>query len=257
MPSPAPGVPELSIDRLSPSRRPARRALMHQSWRSLLFLHWTLPPEQLRPLLPTGLELDLFKGRAYLGVVLFTMKGVRAAGLPAIPGLRAFHETNLRTYVHVAGRDPGVWFFSLEAAHSLAVLTARALFGLPYHRARMRLDTAPDGMLSYASERLWPGPTPAVTAVRATPVGTPAPAVLGTLDHFLIERYWLYTTRHGRLYRGQVHHDPYPVQGAELHAISESLITTLGFSRPSEPPLAHASGGVDVEIFSLEKVHQS
>ena len=149
---------------------------MYQSWRSLLFLHWPIPPGQLRPFLPPGLELDLFEGTAYVGVVLFTMEGVRAAGLPAIPGLRAFHETNLRTYVHAGGRDPGVWFFSLEAANSAAVVTARAVFGLPYHRARMRLDKEPNGTLSYASERLWPGPLPATTAVRGTPVGTPAAA---------------------------------------------------------------------------------
>src|SRR5437870_3076049 len=113
-----------SIDRLSPTVRPVGRAVMRQSWRHLLFLHWEVAPEELRPHLPPGLELDLYEGKAYLGLILFTMTGVRAEGAPAIPLLSRFHETNLRTYVHAAGRDPGVWFFSLDAANAAAVVAA-------------------------------------------------------------------------------------------------------------------------------------
>jgi uncharacterized protein YqjF (DUF2071 family) len=136
------------IDRLAPSRRPERPVVMYQSWRSLLFLHWEFPPEQVRPLVPAGLDLDLFEGRAYVGLVPFTMKGVRPVVLPPVPGTGAFHETNVRTYVHRDGRDPAVYFFSLDAASALAVIGARALFSLPYHHARMRLDRDPDGTLT-------------------------------------------------------------------------------------------------------------
>ena len=48
------------------------------------------------------------------------MTGVRPVVLPAVPGLSNFHEVNVRTYVH-RGQDPGVWFFSLDAANALAV----------------------------------------------------------------------------------------------------------------------------------------
>ena len=81
---------------------------MRQRWADLLFLHWSVPPESLRPLLPSGLVLDTFEGRAYVGLVPFTMTGVRPVWFPAVPGLSNFHETNVRTYVLGPDGEPGV-----------------------------------------------------------------------------------------------------------------------------------------------------
>lgn len=248
-PEPPAGDP---IDRLAPARRPDRRPVMYQKWRDLLFLHWEVDPAALRPLVPPALQLDLYRGKAYVGLVPFTMRGVRPAGLPALPWLSNFHETNVRTYVHVEGRDPGVWFFSLEAANPVAVLLARALFHLPYHHARMSLARAADGTNRYVSRRRWPGPTPAGSDLAGRPTGIPAPASPGSLDHFLLERYLLYCTRRGRLYRGQVHHHPYPAQNALATVYREDLIAAAGIDRPATAPLAHFAAGVDVEIFPLE-----
>jgi uncharacterized protein YqjF (DUF2071 family) len=113
-----------------------RPVVMWQSWLDLLFLHWPIRSDELRVLIPPQLELDLFEGTAYVGLVAFTMTGVRPRGLPAVPGLSRFHETNLRTYVRVADRDAGVWFFSLDAGSAVAVRLARSLFHLPYHDAQ-------------------------------------------------------------------------------------------------------------------------
>jgi uncharacterized protein YqjF (DUF2071 family) len=253
-------VPFAPIDRLAPTLRPDRPVVMYQRWRDLLFLHWSVPPEALRPLVPSGLELDRFEGRAYVGLVPFTMKGVRPAGLPAFRPLSDFHETNVRTYVHHGGRNPGVWFFSLDAANPLAVLLARAWFHLPYHHARMRLvHPEHPGIVSYTGERLWPGPRPASYAIEAGPTNLdpPAPSAPGRLEHFLIERYLLYASRRGRLYRGQVHHPPYPVQAAEVRALDETLLNAAGITRPQGPPLAHFASGVDVEVFGLQRLDGS
>jgi uncharacterized protein YqjF (DUF2071 family) len=227
---------------------------MYQKWRSLLFLHWEVPAEAIQRLLPPGLTVDTFEGRAFVGLVPFTMRAVRPVGLPALPWLSYFHETNVRTYVHVNGRAPGVWFFSLEAANPVAVVLARAWFSLPYHRARMSLQRDPAGHVRYASTRRWPGPTPAQTEIQALPFGPLTPAAAGTLDHFLLERYLLYAVRRGRLHRGQVHHAPYPAQSAEVLGVDESLLAATGLKRPSTPPLGHFSEGVDVEIFPIEPV---
>ena len=242
------------IDRLAPTVRPAQRAVMRQDWHLLLFLHWAVRPEQLRPLIPAGLDLDLFEGRAYVGLVPFTMTGVRPVGLPAVPWLSNFHETNVRTYVHRAGQDPGVWFFSLDAANPVAVALARALFHLPYYHARMRLTLEPAGAISYASERSRPGPAPATCSVRCLPRGPAAPAVPGTLEHFLAERYYLYAAHRDRLSIGQVHHTPYPLQSAEISALAETLVAAAGIERPDEAPLAHFARGVRVEVFPLRRV---
>jgi uncharacterized protein YqjF (DUF2071 family) len=227
---------------------------MRQRWASLLFLHWEVPADDLRRVVPPGLEVDTFEGRAFVGLVPFTMTGIRPPGLPAIPWLSQSHEVNARTYVHRDGRDPGVWFFSLDANHSLAVRTARAFFYLPYYRARIRLDRDASGAIDYASERLWPPPTPATCAVRYRPTGRPAAAQVGALEHFLVERYILYAYRDGRLYFGRVHHAPYPVQGAEVHAWDETLTAAAGVRRPETPPLAHYAEEVRVRIYPLRRV---
>jgi uncharacterized protein len=231
--------------------------VMRQNWRDLLFIHWPIDPDILRPLIPAPLEVDLFEGTAYIGLIPFTMTGVRPIGIPAVPGLSSFHETNVRTYVHVDGRDPGVWFFNLEAANSIAVRLARRLFHLPYHYARMFLeheasdhDDEPQSIL-YAGTRRWPGPLPASYFVRAAPVGRVQPAIPGTLEHFLAERYILFTLRKGRLHEGRVHHTPYPLQPAKILSLDESLLCAAGIRRPDIAPLGHFAAGVNVEIFPL------
>ena len=228
---------------------------MHQRWSELLFLHWPVPVEVLRPLVPDELEIDTFDGAAYVGLVPFTMSGVRYAWAPPIPGTSRFHETNVRTYVHRHGRDPGVWFFSLDAANALAVKAARWFWSLPYHYASIRLTQAPDGSTAYRSERLWPAPTPAGCDLSYTPEGAPRHAAPGTRDHFLVERYVLYTRHQGRLVSGRVHHAPYPLQQARVHRLEESLLAAAGLPRPEgEAPLVHFAREVRVRIFPLRTV---
>jgi uncharacterized protein len=245
------------IDRLAPAQRPLERAVMRQKWRDLLFIHWPITPEALQPLIPAPLELDLFDGTAYVGLIPFTMTGVRPVGLPAVAGLSSFHETNVRTYVRLADRDPGVWFFNLEAANRIAVFLARRLFHLPYHYARMFLEHESPGSagdqttILYAGTRRWPGPLPASYSVRATPVGRVQPAAGDTLEHFLVERYILFTRRKGRLHQGRVHHLPYPIQPADILSLDETLLAAARIERPKITPLAHFAAGVDVEVFPL------
>ncbi|MGZ4809473.1 MAG: YqjF family protein, partial [Thermoanaerobaculia bacterium] len=119
--------------------KPDQQAVMRQDWHHLLFLHWEIPPSELQKMLPPGLTLDTFDGKAYVGLIPFTMTGVRPILTPPLPGISSFHEVNVRTYVHHEGRDPGVWFFSLDAANRIAVAVARRAFHLPYFRAWIRL----------------------------------------------------------------------------------------------------------------------
>jgi len=236
------------IDRITPTRRPARPVVGYQRWRDLLFLHWPLPVEALRPLIPSELTVDTFEGAAYVGLVPFWMVGVRPSWAPERSAFR-FLETNVRTYVHRDGRDPGVHFFSLEAASRGAVMVARAQFGLPYFWASMRM-WQDSRRIAYRSRRVLGGhPRTYALFEPGEALGASRP---GTLEHFLIERYLLYVRRRGRLWRGQVYHTPYPVQRANLLAWRDELIAAAGLPQPtSPPPLAHYSPGVDVEIFGL------
>jgi uncharacterized protein len=126
------------IDRLSIRTCPPGWPVMYQTWDQLLFLHWPVAAERLRPLIAPQLSLDTFEGRAWVSMTPFTMRGIRPICLPSLPLVSRSHELNVRTYVLLDG-VPGVWFFSLDASNTLVVFGARVALGLPYFRAHMRL----------------------------------------------------------------------------------------------------------------------
>ena len=131
-------------ERMRARERPAGRRVMRQIWRHLGFLHWPVARDAIARLLPPGLDVDAFDGAAYVGIVPFTIPLTRTGRLGA-PMAPAFHELNLRTYVHRGGRDPGVWFFSLDATSRLAVAGARLAYGLPYFHADITLEETGGG----------------------------------------------------------------------------------------------------------------
>lgn len=240
----------LALDRVAPTVRPQARVAGTQSWRNLLFLHWEVDAERLRALVPPSLQLDLWEGTALVGLVPFEMRNVAPWWWPN--GLAFnFLETNVRAYVHVNG-EPGVYFFSLEANSLLAVMAARAGFRLPYFPARMsRSET--NGEVRYQSRRTL-GPA-ATMDVRYRVGNALGPSQPGTLQHFLLERYLLFTQSGGRLLRGQVFHTPYPAHAAELLSLEETLTQAAGtLPLVQAPTHIHASPGVDVEVFALTRV---
>jgi uncharacterized protein len=241
------------MDRLAPTRRPSGAARGFQKWRHLAFLHWPFPPDAIQKLLPPRLTIDTFDGMAWVGLVPFTMRDVRPRFAPSVPGISNFHELNVRTYVHLDGENPGVWFFSLEAASSLAVRLARAFWHLPYHKAEMHLDIS-DLKVKYSSARRWPAPTPAHFRGHWTLGDALGNAQPDTLEHFLIERYLLYAAHGGALLRGQVHHISYPLRSMVLHEHSQDLLEAAGVPRPQGAPHVLASPGVDVEVFALARM---
>ena len=125
------------IDRIAPTHRPDGKPIGYQTWRDLLFLHWRVPVEEIQALLPAELTVDTFEGEAWVGIVPFKMRNIRPRWSPAIPGISNFYETNVRTYVHQQGKNPGVWFFSLDASSNLAVKIARWKWNLNYFKALM------------------------------------------------------------------------------------------------------------------------
>ena len=222
----------------------------HQRWRDLLFLHWPASRDALRPLVPDTLEIDSFVGQAYVSLIPFAIAESRAAGAPRLLAIR-FLETNLRTYVRAADGEPGIYFFSLEASSLLAVAAARLFFGLPYFPAAMAMRRE-GAEIEYASRRR--GARDAMIEVAWSIGDAMEGAALGTRDHFLIERYSLYVTRVGRLYRGRVRHLPYPLRRVAVRRLVQTVVTAAGLSEPTTPPICHYSPGVDVDIFWLERV---
>ena len=255
LPLPAdPTAPTLA-GRVALRERPAETPLLRQDWSELLFLHWPVPAELLQPHLPPRLKIDTHDGMAWLAVVPFKMSKVRTRFSPPVPGASVLLELNVRTYVHLDG-VPGVWFFSLDATNALAVWVARTFFNLPYLRATMRFDRPGADLRQFTSTRTHGGVPPA--AFRATwKLGAPLPpAEPGSLEFFLTERYCLYASNRAqtKLYQGRVAHEPWPLRAAQVLHLESSLLESHGLPTPAGPPVVHAGGLVNVELWPMRRV---
>lgn len=226
---------------------PAGPWIMHQRWERLLFAHWPVPLEQLRPLVPPPLELDAYDGTGWVGIIPFRITRSRVRLLPSLPGLASFDELNVRTYVTAGGRA-GVYFFSLDASSLTAVLGARTVYRLPYYHADMRV-TERGHRTEYESRRRngnadFSGRYEPLVSAAAS---YPSP---GTLEHFLTERYALFTvSRGGTVIAADIHHMPWRVQPAEAGMERNTMAAAAGIQLPDVPPLLHYAALQDTLIW--------
>lgn len=238
--------PLLSVTDHRTAPMPAAPWIMVQNWHDLLFAHWALPPEQIRPLVPRELELDLWEGRAYVAVAPFWMSGVGPRGMPAPPLLHKFLELNVRTYVSYNG-IPGVYFFSLDAGSRLAVWGARTFFHLPYYFAAMSIRSEGE-KFCYNTGRI-EGPRPAEFGAHYWPTSPPRQRSKGALEHFLTERYCLYTVHKRKVLRAYIHHVPWPLQDADAEIEINTMAQAAGIQLPPEKPLLHFARDLEVLVW--------
>jgi len=221
---------------LRPPATPRGALFVEHTWGNLLFAHWRAGAAAVRPLVPDALELDTWEGAAWVGVVPFLMSGVRARALPAVPGARRFPELNVRTYVRHGGVS-GVWFFSLDAASALVVAVGRALWGLPYRRADMKLVLEGDAV-RYRSRRAGAGGAPAEYDASYRPTGPARAARAGTLEHWLTERYSLFVVdARSRVRRADIEHEPWDLQDAEADVRLDTMAAAAGLALDGPPSL--------------------
>ncbi len=219
---------------------------MTQCWNELLFAHWKFEPDVVQKLIPPELQIDTFGGAAWIGVVPFKMQKVCSRLAPLVPVLSDFLELNVRTYVTVGG-VPGVYFFSLDASSLLAVEGARTWFHLPYYFAEMRAVECAGG-LQYRSKRTDRRGLAAELDVIYRASGEPFQSQPGTLEHFLTERYCLYTiSGAGEILRAHVHHAQWPLQIAEAEFKTNTMLAPLGLEAISKPVLYFSKKLLTVE----------
>lgn len=220
---------------------------MYHRWADLTFIHWRYPPELVQAFLPDWLTVDTFDGAAYVGLTPFLMRDVRAPGVPALPWLSRFPETNVRTYARDArGRD-GLWFLSLDAGRLPVMLGARAAYWLPYFWSDMAVRVEGERR-RYRCRRRWPGPAGARCDADVE-FGAPlADAERDGLVDFLTERYRLFTVVAGMPASAEVEHRRWPLHHARLAHLDQGLIQAAGLPAPDHDPLVHASPGVAVRV---------
>jgi uncharacterized protein YqjF (DUF2071 family) len=209
---------------------------LRMTWVDLAFLHWRVPVEVLRSLIPAGLEIDTFDNTAWVGIVPFEMKDVAPSGLPPIPTASDFPELNVRTYVR-RGDHAGVWFFSLDAGSWLAVMGARGAANLPYFHARMEITRPAGDDVSYESERTHPGAPKASFRAWYRPTGEVFSSAPGTFEHWCTERLCLFSTSHeGGLQRLDIEHARWPLQPAVTDVVLNTMAAASGIALPTEQP---------------------
>jgi uncharacterized protein YqjF (DUF2071 family) len=228
---------------------PAPRSpwLLRQVWNHVLFAHWRFPAEPVRATLPPPLQphLDTYDGDAWIGIVAFRATGTRMHDLPPVPGASNLNELNVRTYITIDGK-PGVYFYSLDTFHLLAVAGARLFYRLPYFPARTEF-TAIDRGFHYTSHRLPPGE--AEFDATYAPVGDPRPATEHPLTAFLAERYCLYTAGEHEMGRAEILHRPWPLSPAQATIRRNTMLTPLGLELPAAAPLCHYAPVQDTLIW--------
>ncbi|MBI5930263.1 MAG: DUF2071 domain-containing protein [Chloroflexi bacterium] len=225
--------------------------VMKQEWHQLLFAHWALDPAQLEALIPKGLTLDTFEGKAWISVVPFHMRGIRLRVTTTAPYLSAFAELNVRTYVTVNGDKPGVVFFSLDAANPVGVWLGHNWYHLPYFNAEIQFQADGD-QITYHSRRTHKNAPVGELQAAYAPDSEVFHAEPGTLDYWLVERYCLYTVgRGGRIVRGDIHHVRWPVQRAKA-TITQNTVAPIALS--NTPDLVHYVHKLEVLAWPIKPV---
>lgn len=222
--------------------------ILQQSWDDIAFLHWRVPHHVVRACVPAPLDIDTFAGQSWVSIIPFAMRNIRVRGLPRVPGAHTLLECNVRTYVTLGG-VAGIWFMRLDANHALASWIGRAIASLPYAYARIEQQTSAETIryiCSYDS---------VVFDASMTATGPSFEATPGTLDHWLCERYYLYTTRGKTLYRGTVAHPPWCLREAHCTIRHNTLMWRhLQWKPPAAPELVHRATCVDVQLFSYNAI---
>lgn len=225
---------------------------MRMNWLDLLFAHWPIDPDIIQRKLPNPLKVDTWEGQAWIAVVPFRMTDVAPRFVPAIPGMSAFPELNVRTYVTIDDK-PGVWFFSLDATNRIAVRLARMAFHLPYMDASMSIERD-NGWYRYRSKRTHRNEPAAEFQGRYRPSGDIFFAVPGSFEFWLTARYCLYAAnRKGHIFRGEIDHPPWPLQPAELEADSNTVLDAFGVDVNCPPHLLF-SEQISVQAWINERV---
>ena len=223
---------------------PVGFAVMKQEWRELAYIHFDYDPAVVQSLLPPGLEVDTWEGRAWVGLIPFSMRGISFPFTPAVPWLGSFPEINVRTYV-IRNGVPGVWFFSLDVNRLLPAFVARLTYRLPYCWGRASNTLLTDRLVTEVDRR-WPAAE--ATARIEVSIGETITEPTA-FEHFLTARWGLYSSAgRERLRYAPVDHPRWELRRASVVHLEETLFAVAGLPAPTGEAHCMYSAGVPVRI---------
>lgn len=223
--------------------------LMTQEWTDLLFIHVPVSREIISQLLPEELKIDSFNQQSWITIIPFKVSDMRFRQIPPLPYLHRYLELNVRTYVKREG-IPGIYFFSLDADKLLPVLGAR-LATLPYFYARMKMKKIEESCYFESDRR---GKTKAEFKGSYQPFSKQYSPSKGSLEHWLLERYYLFSKRNGSIYKVGIHHNKWKVQDAKANVEMTSMLSFLPEDEVKEAAFMHYAKSKRVLFWPLQKV---
>ena len=232
---------------------PSSPWLLSQVWEDLLFMHYPMDPNVLRNYIPLELELDVYENRGWITIIPFRVTKTKGKGFPPLPLLNSYLELNVRTYVTYNG-IPGIYFFSLDANHPLFVMGAKLSVGLPYKHAHMKFQQQKNGF-HFKSERYLDKSDSEKVDLIYKPGDVLFESLPGSLDHWLLERYCMYSFLGKKLLRGDIHHDKWKVSKAKVTTLINTMTSFFPvYSIVKIPSLLHYSNRRRVFVYPPKKV---
>jgi uncharacterized protein YqjF (DUF2071 family) len=213
----------------------------YQEWNKVLFLHWQVDSTEVKALLPKGLEIDCYKGKAWVSLVAFNMEKAHPKLFPVFRPISYFYEVNFRTYVRY-GNKSGVYFLSIEGGNKWSCKMAKALSELPYRYSKMeRTETSFSSFNSEREENLELYFRLGEEYKRKS-----------NLDCWLSERYALFQDTRKAMNEFEIHHQEWLLFELELTELTLNY-PRFGQLLKGTPDKAHYSPGVQVLAWGKKK----
>jgi len=222
---------------------PVKHPVMKQQWRDLAYIHWAYEPAVVQALLPEGIEVDTFEGKAWVGLIPFSMRNISFPFIPPVPYFGSFPEVNVRTYVKRNG-VPGVWFFSLDVNRLIPAFVARTTYFIPYCWGKASHEKVEAKLLTSVARR-WPSKSSSrIELLVGERIELPS-----DLAHFLSARWGLYSKGFGgKLRYAPVDHEQWQLYEASIVGLDDHLVTAAGLPAPTGEAHVMFSPGVSVRI---------
>jgi uncharacterized protein YqjF (DUF2071 family) len=236
------------------------RVFLSAEWRDLVMLNYEVEPGMPERFVPPGTVLDSFLGRTYVSLVGFRFCRTKLLGRVRRPFHADFDEVNLRFYVRRQDGNEGrrgVVFIAEVVPRRAIAATARLLYGENYVRLPMRhrieaLGSTQKLEYHWQVRDQWCG-------ISAQTEGAPILPREGSLEQFITEHYWGYSTqRGGGCIEYRVEHVPWRVWTATQAAFEGDASALYGPALADvlqrKPDSAFVAEGSPVVVFTGRRI---
>ncbi len=223
-----------------------------QEWHDVLFMHWPVPYDLLKPYVPDPFILETYGEQAWISIVLFRVEKSRLRNMPTIMSYPPFLQMNIRTYIQFQG-EPGIYFLSVDVNRLLIMMTAKRLLQLPYKMAKMKLEQTKDQLL-FTSKQWTKNYVDARISVRYRPLTNTVFSQKGTLPYWLTERYCSWMIHGNKIVKAPLSHISWMLYHAELDMTMTNIIPFIPNKYFHLNPLTHYAKSKHAYLHPFEQI---